>query len=267
MGKSPATSLNFLVLTLTLMGLIPGDGQAADVLWPDAIALLGTGPYCAFCLDLGGMSGWVAPFEAAEEDRAFVGVNARYAPAEAVELRIRLEGLAASWPDGARTIGPGDLRLGTSARILPGSGPRPALWLDWEVKLPNAATELGLGTDETDVAAMALARWAGPEGTITAGAGLVILGDPLRYSAQDDAALALLTASRPLGPTRVLARAGGRLPSPRNPADLSVGLGVEAARASMRAGVELSAGLTPAAADVGARLWIGARSPCGAQVP
>ncbi|MCK6513790.1 hypothetical protein L6R46_01865 [Myxococcota bacterium] len=213
------------------------------------------------------MSGWVAPFEAVEERRGSVGINARYAPAEAVELRIRMEGLGASWPDGSRSLGPGDLRLGTSARILPGLGPRPALWLDWEVKLPNASTERGLGTDETDVAAMALARWAGPAGTLTAGAGLVILGDPLRYSAQDDAALVLLAASRPLGPTRVLARAGGRLPSPRNPADLSLGLGVEGARGAARAGIELSAGLTPAAADVGARLWIGARTPCGANDP
>ena len=182
-------------------------------------------------------------------------------------MRLRMEGLAARWPDERRSFGPGDLRLGTSARILPALGPRPALWLDWEVKLPNASTEDGLGTDETDVAAMALARWAGDAGTITAGAGLVILGDPLRYSAQDDAALVLLAASRPMGPTRLLARAGGRLPSPRNPADLSVALGVEAARGAMRAGVELSGGLTPAAADLGARLWIGARTPCGANDP
>ena len=267
MGKSLATSLDFLVLTFALWGLIPGAAQAADVLWPDALAPLGTGPYCAFCLDLGGMNGWVAPFEAVEEKRAFVGINARYAPAEAVEVRLRFEGLGARWPDGTGSLGPGDLRLGTSARILPALGARPALWLDWEVKLPNASTALGLGTDETDVAAMALVRWGGPEGTITAGAGLVILGDPQRYSAQDDAALVHLSASRPLGPTRVLARAGGRLPSPRNPADLSLGLGVEGARGAARLGLELSAGLTPAAADVGARLWIGARTPCGATVP
>ena len=44
-------------------------------------------------------------------------------------------------------------------------------------------------------------------------------------------------------------------------------LGVEGARGAARAGIELSAGLTPAAADVGARLWIGARTPCGANDP
>lgn len=267
MGKPPATSLNFLVLTFALGGLNPSVAHAAGTIWPDAIAPLGTGPYCAFCLDLGGMSGWVAPFEAVEERRAFVGINARYSPAEAVEVRLRMEGLGAAWPDGGRSYGPGDLRLATSARIAPAAGVRPALWLDWEVKLPNASTERGLGTDETDVAVMALTRWAGPDGAVTAGAGLVILGDPLRYSAQDDAALVLLSAARPLGPAQLLARAGGRLPSPRNPADLSVGLGVEGARGAARAGFELSAGLTPAAADLGARLWIGARTPCGATVP
>ncbi|MCK6524040.1 hypothetical protein L6R49_21745, partial [Myxococcota bacterium] len=187
--------------------------------------------------------GWVAPFEAVEEDRGIIGLNARYSPAEAVEVRLRVEGLAAAWPDGARSYGPGDLRLGTSARILPQRGPRPSLWLDWEVKLPNASTERGLGTDETDVSAMGFARWAGAAGSVTAGGGLVILGDPLRYSAQDDAALAFVSAARPLGPTRLLARAGGRLPSPRNPADLSLSLGVEGLRGAARAGVELSAGL------------------------
>ena len=62
----------------------------------------------------------------------------------------------------------------------------PAFGLGWRAKLPNAADEGELGSDEADVALVASAATdLGPLRS-WAGGGLAILGDPTMLAAQDD---------------------------------------------------------------------------------
>lgn len=247
-----------LILALVLAGCPRGSAWAAPELGPDALLPLGT-PGLALGLDVGAGWGLSPPFSMASADLAHLGLSVRWAPAPQTELRLRMEGLRGSWPDGTAILGPGDLRAGAAARVLPGQGPRPAAWLDVGVKLPNAADEGGLGTDETDVHAAVRLRWVGERGALTATGGLLILGDPLRYAAQDDAALVELSGAWTLGSVQLLGQVGGRLASPRNAADLCARVGAEWGRpeGAWRVGAELGLGLTPAAPDAQARLWLG----------
>ena len=155
--------------------------------------------------------------------------------------------------DGTRVIGGGDVRLGAAVRLRSAAV---EVWLDQEVKLPNASDERQLGTDETDWQGRCWGGWNGPL-RVDAAAGLAILGDPNHFAAQDDAALIDLRVASPVGPLQLYLWGGGRLPSPRNPADLGVRVGVGGERGRLTAGSELALGLTPAAPDVGVRAWVG----------
>jgi len=219
--------------------------------------------------------GLVPPFQASPRDQTALGLTAHWAPAPAVAFRLHYAWLSARWPDGGARAGTGDLRLGASGRIWdPAAGgvaPRwvPAIWLDSETKLPNAADRddevsgvgedavPGLGTDETDVRVGGVATWALEPLSVRLGAGLLILGNPLMFANQDDAAWLAGSASYALGQVAPFVRGGGRLASPRNPADLSAGGGAALSPGPWRLGLEVRAGLTPAAADWSAGAWAG----------
>ncbi len=198
--------------------------------------------------------GQAIPFSTSEADRGWLALSGSWLVADPVLLRASWQGLAARWPSGVTALGSGDLRLGTRARVW--ERQRFRTGLDWEVKLPNADDTTGLGSDETDLLARAWVSWSEERWTAQLDGGLAILGDPLHASAQDDAALLGLRAALALGPVWLDGRVDTRLPSPRNPLDAELALGVTAGprQGRLRAHVEGSVGLSPAAADFGARL-------------
>jgi hypothetical protein len=110
-------------------------------------------------------------------------------PRDEVLFDLQAEFLRDAWPDGDSLSGPGDLQLGALATHTRLRGPgREGLGFSWgfRVKLPNARDQGELGTDETDVVLLGgLAGALGPiDGSLLGG--LAILGNPLRYTDQDD---------------------------------------------------------------------------------
>ncbi len=198
-------------------------------------------------------TGLVPAFRASERDRLALGVALSWQPAPQVALRASYPYQRLRFPDGSTVFGSGDVRLGAS--VLVWEGPV-AIWVDNEVKLPNAPDTSGLGSDETDWAGRCWLGW-GETVHIDAGAGLAILGNPNAFAAQDDAALVDLRVGRSFGPVDLWSSGGGRLASSHNPADLSVGFGVGWTGTRLTSGAEASVGLTPAAPNLGATLWLG----------
>lgn len=230
--------------------------------------------------------GWAPPFRASERDQQAAALTIHWSPTEAASLRLHYEVLAAQWPDGTKSAGSGDITLGAAGRVWSGASLHPALpevWVDWSAKLPNASDqsetdgsssdptsdpdaprEYGLGTDETDSSVGGALRWRLDPGvpiTVMAGGSLLILGNPLMYANQDDAARFALLAEAELGAVAPFLRSVARMESPRNPADVSGALGAEwrAQRGAqgLRAGAEGRLGFTPAAADRGGSVWLG----------
>jgi len=214
--------------------------------------------------------GVVLPFYDEERDLGHLGLAGRWAPAEGVIISARYEVFRAVFPDDTVVRGSGDLRLGTAVRAWAGTQAAPQVWLWWEAKLPNASdftgddprqNVYGLGSDETDVTIGAGLRWALEPVILDAVAGLAILGDPRSFANQDDAVVGWLSARTPLGPVVLLGRVGGRLPSPKNPADASAMVGAEwaalQALPGLRLGGQIQVGFTQAAPDAAVALWVG----------
>lgn len=256
-------------MLLGLIGIFLSAPAGAAV-WPDS-PLPATGE-TAVALGAGLAAGVVPPFYDEPRDVGHIGGLGRWAPAPGVILTARYEALRAVFPDGTIVTGSGDLRLGTAVRAWEGSGAAPQVWLWWEAKLPNASdftgddprqNVYGLGSDETDITVGAGLRWALAPVTLDAVAGLAILGDPWAFANQDDAAVGWLSAVGPVGPVTLFARLGGRLPSPRNDADLALDAGAEwallPAMPGLRLGTQLTVGVTPAAPDLAGVLWVGHR--------
>lgn len=197
--------------------------------------------------------GWVPPFRAAQRNRVGVGGRAAVRPAAPVLLDFRWAWLMDSVPAGAQVSGPGDLSLGVTVDRAFG-----ALELGggWRVKLPNARDEGELGSDETDVQLLGTIgrRWRSV--SIRASAGLDIRGDPIRFANQDDIPQLWLSTVGHRGKLNVSGRVGGDLQTGRSPARLEAVGGVVWADGWL-VGAEATAGLTPAAPDWGARLWLG----------
>lgn len=80
----------------------------------------------------------------------------------------------------------GDLVLGTKFRFRKESDNSPAMGFRVAVKLPNASTEKGLGTDETDVFGDFLIQKSIGGLTMAGNLGIAILGDPEAGGSQDD---------------------------------------------------------------------------------
>ncbi len=250
------------------LSLIPEHLEAA--VWPDSP--LPATAETVIGVNAGQTLGTIPPFYEEERDVGHLGVSGRWAPSEVLSVSARYEALRAVFSDGTVVMGSGDLRLGTAVRAWAGTQAAPQVWLWWEAKLPNASdftgddprqNVYGLGSDETDVSVGAGLRWALEPVTVDAVAGLAILGDPWSFANQDDAVVGWVSAVSPLGPVEILARVGGRLPSPKNPADLSGILGAEWRPASghpgLAVGGQLQVGMTHAAPDLAGGLWVGHR--------
>ena len=183
-------------------------------------------------------------FRSEAQDQEHLTLGGHWSPAQAVELRASVQGLRVD-----RIAGPGDIRLGTAARVW---APGPEIWLDWQVKLPNADETTGHGTDETDTRGMVFVRASRPRWHAQAGAGLEILGDPWQRAAQEDRMAAQLDAAWRFGTAWVVVGVDARLLAPHFPAE---------ARARVRGerpigertwlGLEGHVGLTGAAYDFG----------------
>jgi len=175
----------------------------------------------------------IPAFRAGPRDRSAVGVYGHWVASDHIVMDLSWAMLRDLHPSGESVIGPGDVELGTMIRLPIAEGLRsaardlgrrgPAFGLGWRAKLPNAADEGELGSDETDVTLVASA--AGDLGPLRgwAGGGLAILGDPGQLAAQDDIVflqaglgLATLIEGRPWVPQPELA-AGVALPSAGNP--------------------------------------------------
>lgn len=197
-------------------------------------------------------AGVVPPFRVAARDRAALAasVAGNLGP---VQLRLRGDALRDQSADGDVVIGPGDLRLGTVVAGPVGHG----AWvgLGWEVKLPDAADEGELGTDETDVLFGGSAGWTGSAAWADLALGLGVLGNPLRFANQDD--VPMLRARGGWRAARWSADGALRwdLATSRNPARAEVG-----AHAGLGRRIEVRAGgllgLSPAAADWGVDLGL-----------
>lgn len=141
-----------------------------------------------------------------------IAASVRFAP---VELRASWGWLVDSSVAGGVVHGPGDLRLGTVVTLAhPGNFDFTA---GWEVKLPNAADEGELGTDETDMSFGATAGWRRGELEARLGVGLAVLGNPLRFANQDDVPMARASLGWSRGGWAVIGRASVDAPTARNP--------------------------------------------------
>ncbi len=158
--------------------------------------------------------GYVPPFRAGARDRGTAGLAGvmRVAP---FEVHARWNWLSDTTPAGT-VSGPGDLSLGTVATL---ARPGPFdVTLGWDVKLPNAADEGELGTDETDVRFGASTGWRGGDFSARLGVGLAVLGNPLRFANQDDVPLVRAAGAWERGSLGIIGRFDADIPTARNPA-------------------------------------------------
>ncbi len=205
----------------------------------------------------------VPPFRVGARDRGAVTVGAAGVLGP-VQVRASGDVLRDQTADGDVAIGPGDLRLGTVVARPFGLGF--AASLGWEVKLPNAADEGELGTDETDVLFGAGFGWASGPWWTRGSLGLAVLGNPLRFANQDDVPMARLGGGWRTDRASVSAALRADFATARNPARTAVRVDADyGGPVFVRIGGE--AGLSPAAPDWGARLGIGVRFPVPVRAP
>jgi hypothetical protein len=200
----------------------------------------------------------IPPFRAAPRERTQAVVRGHWMPDERVRLDASWSWLRDKLPSGVTPQGPGDVRLGAHAVVWEAPV---ALGLGWLVKLPNAADEGEIGTDETD--ATVLGTFAVPlRGVeLSGGGGIVIQGDPIRFANQDDAGLVLIGVSGEVGGFHLYSQAGGTLESARNPVRMSTHFGGKIG-CPVQLGLDLQVGLSPAAPALGGGLWVGWVAGC-----
>lgn len=201
----------------------------------------------------------VPPFLAAARNRSRAGLAARFRPAESVQLDAEWSWMRDQMHTDEVRSGPGDIRLDVRTDVWTlGST---AFALGWGVKWPNAADGAELGTDETDVSAYgAVHQRVGPfHGSVLAG--IAVLGDPVRFANQDDAALFAADASLFLMRTHWQGRVGGTLSTARNPARITGEVGAWWG-CETRGGISTGAGFTPAAPGWTVRAWVGLGAGC-----
>ncbi len=181
-----------------LTGFVAANASVAAAAIPGSFSTLDPDPGVQGTLGMtaGADLDLVPAFRAGERNRLHGGLEADWYAAERVVMDAHWQVLADLHPDGSRVVGPGDLELGLLLRLplfeasreraREAGGRGPSVGLGWRVKLPNAADEGELGSDETDLSLVAsCASDLGPlRGWL--GAGLAILGDPLMLAAQDD---------------------------------------------------------------------------------
>lgn len=235
--------------------ILAGIAQAADLwLTPPREALPESSSWEA-SLRGGYAGGLVPPFRVADRDRIAVGLDADVQLGR-VGLAISGEWLRDTTAAGEPQSGFGDLRLGSTVEVFR-AGPV-AFGLGWEAKLPNAADEGELGTDETDILfGPNVAGHFGPVRVVAAG-GLAVLGNPLRFANQDDVPMLRLAADAGFGDLHASILGRWDVQTNRNPhrAELELALRYGPSWFVEAAG---SAGLVPASADLGGRVAFGWR--------
>ena len=195
----------------------------------------------------------VPPFRAASRDRTQGFVAGQWRPTHADRLDGSWSWVHDRLPSGETVTGPGDFHLGTHAVVWD----KPvALGLGWHVKLPNARDDTELGSDETDVVVQATASKSWQSLSVMSGAGVVILGDPVRFANQDDAALLWGGLAGSSHGIHWFSKVGGTLQSARNPARFTIELGANHG-CPVGLGGSLRTGLTSAAPSWGGRIWLG----------
>ena len=200
----------------------------------------------------------IPPFRAAARDRAQASVRGHWKPDERVRLDASWSWLRDQLPSGMAVQGPGDVRLG--AHAVAWESPV-AVGLGWSVKLPNAADEGEIGTDETDATVVGTFSFPLDALRVFGAGGLVIQGDPIRFANQDDAGMVVFGLSANPGSVHMYGQAGGTLQSARNPARMSAQVGASMG-CPIRAGVDLQGGLTSAAPAWGGGIWVGWEAGC-----
>ncbi len=203
---------------------------------------------------MGGYSAGVVPeFRQASRSRGTTALGVSWVPEGPARLDLHWNYLWDENASGESFRGPGDVRLGTDLQLVDRDMD---LHLGWQVKLPNASDELELGTDETDSTLWLRARTT--QGGVDLGltAGLAILGNPLQFANQDDVPLTWIDLAMPLGTLQLSGRVGGGWATARNPARMEASVGLEAG-CPWLVGARVLKGITPAAPDWGARVWVG----------
>jgi len=272
MKRSLRFKKRWVALAVCGLGSTPARGAVPET-WivPDPAAAPGGGVEIGASLDRGA----VPPFRAGARDRGRALLQGAWAPTAGVVLDARADWIRDAHPDGTVATGPGDLELGVLAALPFRSGARrAAAALGWRAKLPDASDQGGLGSDEADVALLAVAALdAGPLRLAAAG-GMAVLGNPLESAGQDDVPFLLARCAWAGGGPAVVpaARLEARaaLASRWNPARVETALALGWGR-RWTVAAEAVVGITPAAPDLGVAIragWgSGAWSPVQAGLP
>lgn len=239
---------------ISLLWMYPVPAVAA--MWSDGLVDR-DGPH-ALRMGVQHESKMTPPFRAAPRERSQAVVRAHWMPDEAIRFDVAWSWVRDALPTGRSLQGPGDLRLGAHAVVWESPV---SVGLGWSVKLPNAADEGEIGTDETDATVVGTVSIPIDSLTLFGLGGLVVQGDPIRFANQDDSALLVVGASRQMGPVHLYTQAGGTMQSSRNPARMSTHFG-GAWGCPFRLGVDAQVGLSPAAAAWGGGLWVGWEAGC-----
>jgi hypothetical protein len=234
----------------------PARAEGWRVAAPDLDAFF-VGPEAEVGARGGYAAGLVPEFRSGARSRAQVGGQGEIFLADRVRLSAEWSWLWDHAP-ALDVSGPGDVRLGTAVRLWSGGGG--TVGLGWEVKLPDAADEAELGTDETDVLFGAWGGWTSGPWSVGAAAGLGVYGNPLRFANQDDVPLARVEVAFAPGAWRAELFGRVDVPTARNPARAEAG-GLVRVGGRWFAEAEGAAGLTPAAADARVILRLGCRFP------
>lgn len=123
---------------------------------------------------------------AREDLLAFPAAGVNYATGQLVDVEAYYNFLYRFTRNGTTIYGTGDLTLWTKVRFVSERGNLPGLGLGFGVKLPNANAQSGLGSDQTDFYASALAskKWGRFENRLNLG--LALLDDPYKLRGQQD---------------------------------------------------------------------------------
>lgn len=148
----------------------------------------------------------------------------------------------------------GDLVLATKLRLLSEKRLRPAIAFKFEVELPNASNESGLGNDETEFYARVLLAKRLGRARVMGELGLGILGNPVAAATQADVATYGAGVALPLHERlELVAGVNGRHGPPRigNESRAQMRAGIRIRAAGLRWDVAGIAGLTPIDASYG----------------
>ena len=233
----------------------------------DPLSVAGASEGCSLCVSVLNEAASTPPFRAGERDIAASRLAAQWIPHPTVRLRAQAERLRMHWPSGDTASGWGDIRLGTTAALWTGgsSGQR-QFGLDWSMKLPNAADDGELGSDESDAAVGLFGQFQSGPWWLGLRASLLILGDPLQFANQDDALLAGAALAFHKERWSLLSRLNWREESPRNARDVRwlAGARWSGLPNGLWLAAEGGAGLTLAAPTWQASLLVGVSRACRA---